>query len=73
MSGSTGIPGISFESVTVDGGLRYALIDESNSVVGVALWDGVSAWTPPPHLREDGTSSAVRAVRSDTLRVGDAA
>lgn len=26
---------------------RYALVDATNVVVGIALWDGVTPWTPP--------------------------
>lgn len=26
---------------------RYALVDPTNVVVSIALWDGVTPWTPP--------------------------
>ena len=26
---------------------RYALVDATNVVVGIALWDGIEPWTPP--------------------------
>ena len=29
---------------------RYAIIDATNAVQGVALWDGVTEWSPGPGL-----------------------
>lgn len=30
--------------------MRYAVIDSNNYVVNIALWDGVSEWSPGPGL-----------------------
>lgn len=30
--------------------MRYAVIDSNNYVINVALWDGVSEWSPGPGL-----------------------
>ena len=35
--------------------MRYAIINSSNIVTGVALWDGVSAWTPAPYQPVDAS------------------
>lgn len=43
--------------------MRYVVVDiETNIVVNVIVWDGVTPWIPP-----EGTF----AVRSDTLNIGD--
>ncbi len=57
--------------VEIGGGERHAVIDDRGQVVNVILWDGTAPYEHPPHRREDGSLSAVRLLRHDTLAVGE--
>jgi hypothetical protein len=48
---------------------RYALVDATNVVVGIALWDGVEPWTPP----DGSTPIQVNAQMCDTGYTYDSA
>ena len=51
--------------------MRYAIINQSNIVTGVALWDGVSAWTPPDYAPLDAQGVPIQGAASPQTAVPD--
>lgn len=44
---------------------KYAVVDGSNNVINIVLWDGVTTWSPPA-----GTTSALSGGGAGDAEIG---